>query len=542
MSDNRTDLLRSEFKEAKETGDDNRLAYTLDNYYRQIIEQNDLIVEFVQGYAEKKTEHPIFDSLYEFHLWCKEEDFENGAIPAIHSLQSAADQVEKDGWRSTQFVLLIQKAWLKSDLAGHDPTDSYMECLNMVCREEELLSHPMSVSFSEEIPGNHILTLFDDIAEYYKQIDSSTLTYALKISALGADRFRRKNHGYAERNWLDRAIQLSNSVNRDLDELSYQLQKLESYEVEVVNQRKYNMKAAKLHRAINECQDILNREDQMRLSGRIQAYENKSISKGEYTEFKETIDRDAVEPALDFFDENFSKIVDRLSVQAALWSSTLWDGFLPNDSVFLDQTPSIKDIVSKRVVDHEGNPISISPGGLENTGGSIPQEYKFQLQIYDQILQSCLLRSIDEYDIEREDFYGLIESIPGLSNDDIGFLKSAIDCYFAGDYAASFHLSMSRLEGVIKRALKSRGQVTNAPKPDKSIEQRSLSGLVDLIEEEDHRLANYLHSKYVDKEGQNLRNRTAHSQVFYAEMNAPLAILTLYDVLRSGIRIKHHFE
>lgn len=542
QTDSRTDLLLSEFREAKETGEDKRLAHTLENYFDQIIDHNDLIVDLVQGYEEKETEHSMFDALYELHLWCEEDDFEDGAIPAIDSLQSAADQAEDSDWHSVQFVCLIRKAWLRSDLASHDPTDAYRHCLNKICTQEELLSHPMSIPLFKEISGNRILTLFDYILEHDCKIDDEVIRHALKISLLGADQFQREGHGYAERNWLDRGIGLSNSLNRDFDKLSYQFRKLESYEVEVENQSKYNMKAAMLHDAINDCQNILDTSDQMRLSGRIQEYEEESKDREEYSKIEKTINKETVQPILDLFDEKFTKASDRFSVQAALWSSALWKGFFPDDSVFESREPSITDIVSRRVVDHEGNPISISPGGLDNIAESIPQQYKFQLQLYDQILQSCLLRAIDKHDITREDFYGMIESIPGQSQDDVGFLKSSVDCYYRSDYAASFHLSMSRLEGVIKRSLKSRGEVTNALKPDQSIEQRSLSGLVDLIEKEDHRLANYLRSKYVNKEGQNLRNRTAHSQVFYAEMNAPLAILTLYDVLRSGIRIKHYFD
>ncbi len=165
------------------------------------------------------------------------------------------------------------------------------------------------------------------------------------------------------------------------------------------------------------------------------------------------------------------------------------------------------------------------------------------MQLNDQILSDLLRTRVNDDILNREDFYGVIQSISGISQDDVKFLESAVDCYYDQKYDACYHLAITRLEGVIKRALQSRGEVTNALKPDDSIEQRGLEGLVDdILIERDPYLGYYIKYKYSNKQGQNLRNRSAHSQMFHAEMNPDNAILVLYDVLRAGIRINEFFE
>lgn len=537
------DYLVRDFQESKDTGDEDTFPYVLNLVINGLSEQNPTMAERVEKIKEAKIDHPVFDALPNLKSWYLEEDFRDGANPAKDDLEDAISTFDKSGWNTSAYICLLQKCKLLGDVPGQNIEPDINRLLNRVLSDDSTLKHPESVEIPDHLNSGHIYPLFELVDNKSDQISDESKVHALKLASFGAFKFGSRGRYIVERDWLEHYINLAKTQDLEHDALSGYIRLLESYESSVQEADKFNLKATFLHDALLDAQDILTTEEQKQLTGRIQDNEKESVDAGEYGVHEEIIEREQLQDLIDVFDDRFETSRSRISAQAALWSSAGWNEFFPSPNHITEAEPGISDILSRRVTDSEYNPISRTEGGLENIGDKVPFAYTTELKLHNQILSECLRTRVNDGILEPEDFYGVIQSIPGLSQDDIKFLESATNYYYDGKYDACYQIAITRLEGVVKRTLQSRGEVTNALKPDDSIEQRGLEGLLDdvLIDRDPH-LGYYIKYKYSNKQGLNLRNRSAHSQIFYAEMNPTNAILVLYDVLRSGIRIKHFFE
>ncbi|WP_436936519.1 hypothetical protein [Halovenus marina] len=538
----RPDYLVQEFQESKGTGDEDTFPYDLNIVINGLAEQNQTMAERVEKIKKAEIDHPVFEALPKLKSWYINDDFRGGANPAKDDLEDAMNAFDKSGWSTSAYICLLQKCKLLADVPGQDLESDLNRLLNLVLAHESTLSHPESIEIPNYLNSSHIYQLFDLIEDEMGQVSDESKLHALELASFGAFKFGHQGRYMVERNWLEHYINLAKTQNRDEDTLTGYDRLLESYESSVKEADQYNLKATFLHDALLDAQEILTTEEQKQLTGRIQAYEKESVDAGEYGVHEETIEREQLQGLIDTFDDRFKTTRSRISAQAALWNSATWNEFFPSPNHITESEPGISDILSRRITDSEYNPISKTEGGVEGIKDNVPFAYTAELQLNDQLLSECLRTRVDDGTLDTEDFYGVIQSIPGLSQDDIKFLESAVDYYYEGKYDASYHIAITRFEGVTKRALQSRGEVTNALKPDDSIEQRGLEGLLDdILIDRDPFLGYYIKYKYSNKQGQNLRNRSAHSQMFYAEMNPSNAILVLYDVLRTGIRIKHSF-
>lgn len=538
----RPDYLVREFQESNDTGKEDTFPYDLNLVINGLAEQDTTMAERVGKIKKAEIDHPVFEALPKLKSWYIDEDFRNGASPAEDDLEDAINAFEKSGWNTSAYICFLQKCKLLADVPGQDLEPDFNRLLNVVLTDESTLSHPESIEIPNHLNSGHIYQLFELADEESKQMSDESKLHALELASFGAFKFGHRGRYMVERDWLEHYINLAKTQGRDGDALSGYVRLLDSYEASVKEADQYNLKATFLHDALLDAQEILSTEEQKQLTGRIQAHEKESVEAGEYGVHEETIEREQLQGLIDLFDDRFETSRSRISAQAALWNSATWNEFFPSPNHITEAEPGISDILSRRITDSEYNPISKTEGGVEGINDNVPFAYTAELQLNDQLLSECLRTRVDDGILNPEDFYGVIQSIPGLSQDDIRFLESAVDYYYEGKYDACYHIAITRFEGVTKRALQSRGEVTNALKPDDSIEQRGLEGLLDdILIERDPFLGYYIRYKYSNKQGQNLRNRSAHSQIFYAEMNPSNAILVLYDVLRTGIRIKHSF-
>lgn len=536
------DYLVREFQESKDVGDEDTFPYDLNLIINGLSDQDSIMAERVEKIKKAEIDHPVFEALPKLKSWYLEEDFRGGAVPAVDKLEDAVSAFDESGWNTSAYICLLQKCKLLSEIPGQDVESDLNRLLNLVLADDSTLSHPDSIEIPNHLNSGHIYPLFELVDDKADQISDESKVHALELASFGAFKFGHQGRYMVERDWLEHYINLAKTQNRDGDTLTGYARLLESYESSVKEADQYNLKATFLHDALLDAQEILTTEEQKQLTGRIQAYEKESVEAGEYGVHEEIIEKEQLQGLIDTFDDRFKTTRSRISAQAALWNSATWNEFFPSPNHITESEPGISDILSRRITDSEYNPISKTEGGVKGMKDNVPFAYTAELQLNDQLLSECLRTRIDDGILDTEDFYGVIQSIPGLSPDDVKFLESAVDYYYEGKYDACYHIAITRFEGVTKRALQSRGEVTNALKPDDSIEQRGLEGLLDdILIDRDPFLGYYMRYKYSNKQGQNLRNRSAHSQMFYAEMNPSNAILVLYDVLRTGIRIKHSF-
>lgn len=539
----RPDYLIREYQEARDTEQISPFSFDLNNIIDGLADENEVMTERVKKIRKVDVDHPIFDALGKLDIWYFDKDYPNGAKPAQDLLDQAIDRFDADNWPQVSYICILQKAKLLSRLPKHDFDTEVVRALKRVIKKDDLLSHPESIEIPDYLNSAHIYDLFELISKNKKKVSEVTQLYALEVASFGASKFSRRGRYMVEQDWLQHYIQLAKDLERDEETLGGYVRLLDSYEALVKGTDKQTLKASFLHDALLKTQVILTTEDQKQLTGRIQEYERKGVESGEYVKIEKTIEKEKLQGYFDTFEIRFERERSRVSAVAALWASATWSEFFPSYQHITEAEPRINDMLSQRTTDTEYNPISVTEAGIDGKGDQVPVAYTAELQLNDQLLVKCLRTLIEDDKLAARDFHGVIHSIPGLSADDIKFLESAADYSFEGKYDATFHISITRLEGVVKRALQSRGEVTNALKPDESIEQRGLEGLIDdIILDRDPDLGYYLRYKYSNKDGQNLRNRAAHSQMFYAEMTPSMALLVLYDVLRAGIRIEHNFR
>ena len=171
----------------------------------------------------------------------------------------------------------------------------------------------------------------------------------------------------------------------------------------------------------------------------------------------------------------------------------------------------------------------------------VPVSYSYEIATLNTTIAAAFQRLQARGRLHEGSFYVALNELDALDENDQAFITDAIRLLFLGEESAAIHIGICRLEGVIRRSLEAVSENTAALQRDGSIQSKTLRPLIDLIEREDASFAAYLRYRYADPSGSNERNETAHSKLLYRNVNYREAVITLFNLLRIGVRIQRAF-
>ena len=203
-----------------------------------------------------------------------------------------------------------------------------------------------------------------------------------------------------------------------------------------------------------------------------------------------------------------------------------------------DYVKSFEDLVSRKlfikiIVDDKNNPIlRVLP---ENRDSFDKMYHTFQHIKIQSILINDIFNKLNENKI---DIYSCIiktlNEIPFFSKH-IPFIETSIMEHIQNHLVASITILGLRIEDIIRDLLKSQKVDTLKTFPEGTVEEKSLGALfyneprTKVILGDD--LYNYLLVLLIIKEGENIRNRLAHSLMSYEEYRKELSSLLIFVIL-----------
>jgi hypothetical protein len=158
------------------------------------------------------------------------------------------------------------------------------------------------------------------------------------------------------------------------------------------------------------------------------------------------------------------------------------------------------------------------------------------------ILKEAFKRLREQKGLNQETFITFLQTWPQLDPKHIPYLKNAFEKYMSGDYAASLHILIPRLEAIMREFFTQAG-ITTLSMTRKGYEHKTFSKFLfqpeikEALGENAHAYYRYL---LVDKLGLNLRNRLAHGLLRHEECNETITCLTIHMLLMlTNFTIKH---
>lgn len=199
-------------------------------------------------------------------------------------------------------------------------------------------------------------------------------------------------------------------------------------------------------------------------------------------------------------------------------------------SQFFDPVPINKDGMPKTRLD-----LSIKEDRVAN-------EMNISIPIQAQFLGFIIPRLIESHDLTPEKFAEQLSDTPIHSKEDIQFLVSGINSYFAKDYIAMIHILIPYIEATLRNVVKEIGLSTYKPNKKSGYDAILLGDILSIEQMKNNVLGEDIHFYFKlvlnDARGLNLRNVVAHglgtqSMFNLANANILIHILMILSCIKS---------
>lgn len=516
------------------------------------------------------TTHAILDDDRESEGTAREGEnsrYERGAMRALFAFKSAADRFEANGYDQLALKCLLCRAELKTELNGHSPAEPLEGALNFLVVDDRL----------EHASLRDVFNLFEQVGDSADDPELSPVTVdrAFHLADEYAHLLHERGDYRFEREGLEQVIDLAQTLGRigppsaDVSAVEIlanaEIRIVASVEASVAAQNTPLNKAFQLRDGLSNYVSHLEQKTQDDWMQRMRDYNEEGRSQVPVMQSEVDLG-DGIEAVID----DFNRFADSVSSDGALLTLATLDGLLPRHPADPDREPlSFVDMVSQVAKDNEHLPVGVTPalaageaaasgdgkanhdsdsnerldGDEEREPGSyrVPVAYGYEIATLNTTIAAAFQRLQARGRLHEGSFYVALNELAALDENDQAFITEAIRLLFQGEECAAIHIGICRLEGVIRRSLEAVSENTAALQRDGSIRSKTLNPLIDLIEREDAPFAAYLRYRYADPSGSNERNETAHSKLLYRNANYREAVITLFDLLRIGVRVQRAF-
>ncbi|WP_122090899.1 hypothetical protein [Halalkalicoccus subterraneus] len=471
--------------------------------------------------------HPIVPALEGLVRWEANQDYHNGAVPALDAYRDAVDEAVSDRWPNVAVHAAQQAALVAADINDDKELDFWIP------RIVELFDQHW-----EELTPNTQGNLIDAFPRLQYFADGKILDEFENVLESAATASHEKEEYGVERRFLNALLDIRRKRDQDVTVQEQLL--IESYnaEAEATENRGQMHRAIVFQRALDNCTEFADEEQVVEWKRELRSANRTAIDE-EMASIEHKPNKEEIEELEQFIDE----IVDqaRQASQNDFGGAALMFLLSRNDFVprleelrTMDERVSIMDLVGRRNMTKEGDAI---PDPEDRTR---PHGYQASVQLRDAIVTSILFRVFDENIITEGDLYLYLWAIDELTVHDVAYLTDFIVAVFDNRYADALHIGVPRLEGAIASILKDRGFET-ASLQDGYTTPVPLPGLLNMLDGKvDENLVEYLRFRYSDISGQRVRNQVAHGRAEYKLAAPQMCLILLYDIFRSISWIEHN--
>lgn len=471
---------------------------------------------------ELDRDHPLLNFVVGLSRWEEYEDYENGAEPALESLEESVRIALNEDWKGIAPTVLVERIRLLSQLNHTDDLDGAInDGVDFLIDKEEA------------IPIGPVFDILDIIIENLNSIQgASTIDNLLQYLDSHAEKAMQANDFSNYRRLWRRNLQIRTETE-GLEAQPARDEIINSYAQQISfhkYQNQHSQRATFAHEAIVECIEWIDEEQRVEweqefVNGNRQSIEQMAEVAHEPSEEEITELNDQLEGLIDGFNEQKD---ETHAIDAILWLIN-HDVFKPRIETAREiSAGSITNIIQTRTITQEG----VSYSQDEASEGR-PQSYGAMVQMTQNIRQAVYHRLQNRELIDQGDFFILFNGRDELSADNLAYLTDFIINLFDHNYPAAVHIGMAQLEAVIRQLMEDHGQsILQLDSESGELKRRSLSGLLYQIADDiDEDWLAYMRYWYTDLSGQNIRNMIAHGYLPYSKANWGMAIIIIFDIL-----------
>lgn len=509
-----------------ENGEDHFLTGRVRTVLDGIEEDRDGIDETIENeLTDVEEEHPLLAAVRPLKRWIEDENYHDGAQPAIQHLEDAFEQGREND--NQNIAVFAAERLLRLRLSiGRDAGSTV----------EDIVDSLESEFDGEDIHLGNFHTLLDIVIEHAGDVDDELLKRCVSVCEDRREIQRSQSNYRGERDTLDQIIDLKQELDLEVDDEQELL--IESYQAGINQWSNAQGKGAILKEALVSCSGFLNDEKEREWKRELRSANRTAIEE----EFTNVSPPDEVEQeAVDEARENVDRIVEWFRSAAednpstyVLYCLLRSDGYFPDWELVeeIESGAPLASILPRTMLNREGDPIETEESPLHGESERIPNAYVQQLQHWNRILGEALYQLTESRDISEVSFLHLLVLSDRLDPDNQLFLMDLIVAVFEERYSEAIHMGVSRMESVVTTLLEETGQsVTSVDGTD--IQQAGLGGLLRTIEDTySDNLGYCLRVQYTEKAGLNLRNRVSHGQILYGECHFLTAMQVLFDTFQ----------
>lgn len=473
-------------------------------------------------------EHPLIDFLVGLSRWIENDDYPDGAKPALEDLRDAIDLAISEGWDSLLPTLIVERIALLSDLNHTEELTAEMY-LGLYSLKEKEKSIPVGLVFDilneiepnlEAISGTGAVDLLTPYLEAHAERAGESGDYRT------CRKLWRMNLRVRDEEGLDKGIPKNAIIESYDDEI-----------IELKSANKNSLRANCAKEAIVECDEWIGEEQRVTWEREFIDGNKKSIEQmAEFVHEPSEEEIEELDQELENFIEGFREQKERRHAIFAIKWLLNHDMFVPDvEQARMISEGGIMDLIQRRTVTQAGESYSQEQGTTE-----LPQSYGAMVQFVQSIRQTVYYRLQNRGLINQGDLFVLINRREVLSADTHAYLTDFVIHLFEHNHSAAIHLGMSQLEAVIRALAAENGKsILSRDEETGELGRRSMGSLLYQVEGEiDESWIAYLRYRYVDLGGQNIRNKIAHGYLPYRHAAWGMSVTLLFDILQNFLEFE----
>ena len=477
-------------------------------------------------------EHPLIDFFVGLSRWIENDDYPDGAKPALENLRDAIDLVISEEWDGLLPTLIVERMALLGDL-NHT--------------EELMAEMYLGLYFLEEkeksIPIGHV---FDILHEIEQNIEAISGTAAFDLLTQYLEEHAEKageagDYRTCRKLWrMDLRVRGGDDLDKEISKNAI----VKSYNNEIIELKSANKSSLRANcakEAIVECNEWIGEEQRVTWEREFIDGNKKSIE--QMSEFGHEPSEEEIEEldqVIENFIEGFREQKERRHAIFAIKWLLNHDMFVPDiERARMISEGGIMDFIQGRTVTEAGESYSQEEGTTE-----FPQSYRAMVQFVQKIRQTVYYRLQNRRLINQGDLFVLFNRREVLSADTRAYLTDFVIHLFEHNHSAAIHLGMSQLEAIIRTlAAENDKSILSRDEETGELGRRPMGSLLYQVEGEiDESWIAYLRYRYVDLGGQNIRNKIAHGYLPYRHAAWGMSIILLFDILQNFLEFEEAYS
>jgi len=480
---------------------------------------------------EDDFEHPLINFVIGLSRWIENNNYPDGAKPALENLREAIDLAISEGWHNLLPLLIVERTALLSNLNHTDELRAEIYLGLLLLKENE-----------NSIPIGHVFNILDEIEQNLGAISgTSTVDPLIQYIENQAEKARKESdYRTCRKLWrISLRVRGDENKNKEIPKTAI----INSYNDEISELKSENensLRANCAKEAISECDAWI--QEQERVTWEREFIEGNKKSIEQMAEFVHEPSEEEIEE----LNQGLEKLVEGFREQKEQRHAVFAIKWLLNHDILIPDLKrarmisegGIVDLFQRRTVTEAGESYS------QEEGTELPQSYGVMLQFVQNIRQSVYYRLQNRGLINQGDLFILINRREVISTDTQAYLTDFVIHLFEHNHSAAIHLGMSQLEAVIRALAAENGKsIMSRDEETGELGRRPLSSLLYQVEGEiDESWIAYLRYRYVDLGGQNIRNKIAHGYLPYRHAAWGMSVIILFDILENFLEFDRGYD